>query len=70
MRWSACSQAASASGIKRVMLPARNRKDLEEVPAEAKEKIEFVFLEDVDEAVRVALEPRSETASSERRQTA
>ena len=62
--------AAMRAGIRRVMLPARNRKDLEEVPAEAKEKIEFVFLEDVDEAVRVALEPRSETASSERRQTA
>jgi ATP-dependent Lon protease len=62
--------AAMRAGIRRVMLPARNRKDLEEVPAEAKEKIEFVFLEDVDDAVRVALEPRSETASSERRQTA
>src|SRR5438093_7518206 len=62
--------AAMRAGIRRVMLPARNRKDLEEVRAEAKEKIEFVFLEDVDEAVRVALEPRSETASSERRQTA
>jgi ATP-dependent Lon protease len=62
--------AAMRAGIRRVMLPARNRKDLEEVPAEAKEKIEFVFLEDVDEAVRVALEPRSETASNERRQSA
>jgi ATP-dependent Lon protease len=40
------------------MLPARNRKDLEEVPAEAKEKIEFVFLQDVDEAVRTAMGPR------------
>jgi len=30
--------AAMRAGIHRVMLPARNRKDLEEVPAEAKEK--------------------------------
>jgi ATP-dependent Lon protease len=52
--------AAMRAGIRRVMLPARNRKDLEEVPAEAKEKIEFVFLQDVDEAVRAVLEPRAE----------
>src|SRR6266568_4953402 len=50
--------AAMRAGIRRVMLPARNRKDLEEVPAEAKEKIEFAFLQDVDEAVRAVLEPR------------
>src|SRR6266567_3642186 len=52
--------AAMRAGIRRVMLPARNRKDLEEVPAEAKEKIEFAFLQDVDEAVRAVLEPRRE----------
>ena len=52
--------AAMRAGIRRVMLPARNRKDLEEVPAEAREKIEFVFLQDVDEAVRAVLEARRE----------
>jgi len=49
--------AAMRAGIGRVMLPARNRKDLEEVPAEARQKLEFVFLEDVDDAVRMAIEP-------------
>jgi ATP-dependent Lon protease len=49
--------AAMRAGINRVILPARNRKDLEEVPDEAKKKLEFVFLEDVDDAVRVAIEP-------------
>ena len=60
---------AMRAGIRRVMLPARNRKDLEEVPAEAREKIEFVFLEDVDEAVRVALEarPKAKGASAVKR---
>jgi len=53
--------AAMRAGVRRVMLPARNRKDLEEVPAEAKEKIEFAFLQDVDEAVRAVLEPRRES---------
>jgi len=50
--------AAMRAGVRRVMLPARNRKDLEEVPVEAKEKIEFVFLQNVDEAVRAVLESR------------
>jgi ATP-dependent Lon protease len=58
---------AMRAGIRRVMLPARNRKDLDEVPAEAKEKMEFVFLEDVDEAVRVALEPRPKIVAREPR---
>jgi ATP-dependent Lon protease len=55
--------AAMRAGIRRVLLPERNRKDLEEVPAEAKQKIEFVFLRDVDEAVRAVLEPRAVSKS-------
>jgi ATP-dependent Lon protease len=47
--------AAMRAGLRRVMLPARNRKDLEEVPAEAKQKLEFVWLDEVDDALRVAL---------------
>ena len=53
--------AAMRAGISRVMLPARNRKDLDEVPAEAKQKLEFVFLENVDDAVRMAIEPADAT---------
>ena len=53
--------AAMRAGIRRVLLPERNRKDMEEVPAEAKQKIEFVFLRDVDEAVQTVLEPRKRT---------
>ena len=55
--------AAMRAGISRVMLPARNRKDLDEVPAEAKQKLEFVFLEDVDDAVRVAVGPLENSAN-------
>jgi len=36
-------------------LPARNRRDLEEVPPEAKERLEFVFLDNVDDAIRHAM---------------
>lgn len=48
--------AAMAAGIKKVMLPARNRQDLEEVPQQARQQLEFVFLDDVEEAVRGAIE--------------
>jgi ATP-dependent Lon protease len=55
--------AAMRAGISRVMLPARNRRDLDEVPAEAKQKLEFVFLDDVDGAVRMAIEPSDKAAA-------
>ena len=47
--------AALRAGIKTVMLPKRNEKDLEDVPAEAKKKLEFVFLERVEDAIRTAI---------------
>jgi ATP-dependent Lon protease len=47
--------AALRAGIKTVMLPKRNEKDLEDVPAEARQKLQFVFLEKVEEAVRTAI---------------
>jgi ATP-dependent Lon protease len=58
--------AAAAAGLKRVMLPARNRKDYEDIPEEARRQLEFVWLERVDDAVAAALEPKqtSEPAPS------
>ena len=53
--------AALRAGITTVMLPARNRRDLEDIPAEAREKLEFVWLEHVDDALKVALSKRAET---------
>ncbi|MEK6246134.1 MAG: endopeptidase La, partial [Pseudomonadota bacterium] len=47
--------AALRAGIKTVMVPRRNEKDLEDVPAEAKAKLEFVFLERVEDAVKTAI---------------
>jgi len=49
--------AAARAGIRRVMLPARNRKDYEDIPEEARRQIEFIWLERVDDAVAAALEP-------------
>jgi ATP-dependent Lon protease len=51
--------AAHQAGINRVMLPARNRKDFEDIPEEAREELEFIWLEKVDEAVSSALEPEA-----------
>jgi ATP-dependent Lon protease len=47
--------AALRAGIRTVMLPKRNEKDLEDVPAEAKQKLEFVYLERVEDAIRTAI---------------
>jgi ATP-dependent Lon protease len=47
--------AAHRAGIKRVLLPARNQKDFEEIPESARQALEFVWLETVDDAVRTAL---------------
>jgi ATP-dependent Lon protease len=49
------SLAALRAGIKTVMVPARNAKDLEDIPADAKEKLEFVFLERIEDAIRTAI---------------
>jgi len=49
--------AAHGAGIRRVMLPARNRKDFEDIPEEARRELEFIWLERVEEAVKSALEP-------------
>jgi ATP-dependent Lon protease len=47
--------AALRAGIKTVMLPRRNEKDLEDVPAEARARLEFLFLERVEDAVKAAI---------------
>jgi ATP-dependent Lon protease len=47
--------AAHRAGIRKVLLPARNRKDLEDVPKSVRDEVEFVFCERVDDVVREAL---------------
>jgi ATP-dependent Lon protease len=50
--------AAHSAGIKRVMLPARNRRDYEDIPEVARREMEFIWLERVEDAVSAALEPK------------
>ena len=47
--------AAHRAGIRTVLLPARNRKDLEDVPESVRKELKFVFCERVDDALRAAL---------------
>jgi ATP-dependent Lon protease len=49
--------AAMHAGLQRVMLPARNRRDYEEIPAEARDALEFIWLERVEDALAAALVP-------------
>ena len=51
--------AAHSAGIKRVMLPARNRRDYDDIPEIARREMEFVWLDRVEEAVAAALEPKA-----------
>ena len=47
--------AAAAAGVTRVMLPARNRRDYDDIPEEARSKLKFIWLERVEEAVAAGL---------------
>jgi ATP-dependent Lon protease len=50
------SLAAMRAGITTVIIPKGNEKDLVDIPEEAKEKIQFVPVETVDEVLKTALE--------------
>jgi ATP-dependent Lon protease len=52
--------AAKRAGIASVLLPALNKRDLEEIPPSALEGIHFEFLNTVDEAMEHALEPEAD----------
>ena len=47
--------AALRAGITTVMLPARNKRDLEDIPADARERLKIVWIENVDQAMATAL---------------
>ena len=50
--------AAQRAGLRAVLLPARNEKDLRDVPEATRATLEFVFLETVDDAIQAALGQR------------
>ena len=54
--------AAARAGLTTVILPARNRKDYEEVPEAARNELRFLWAERVEDVIEAALEPATEPA--------
>ncbi len=55
------SLAAMRAGISTVIIPKLNEKDLYDVPEEAKQKLKFIPVENVDEVLNAALEKDGQT---------
>jgi len=49
--------AAHRAGIKTVILPKDNEKDVQEIPSHVRRKLRFVFVEHMDEVLAEALQP-------------
>ncbi len=47
--------AANRAGVKKILLPAENKKNLDEIPDKIKKKIEFVFVKEMEEVLKHAL---------------
>lgn len=58
------SLAAMRAGISTVIIPRLNEKDLVDVPEEAKEKLRFVPVENVDQVLDIALEKKPEATKA------
>jgi len=66
--------SAHRAGIKEIIMPAENEKDMERVPKEVKEELKFFFVGHMDEVIELALMPektvkRARGASSKVRQS-
>ena len=48
--------AAKRAGIKQVAIPARNRKDMPDIPDEVKQTLQFHFVENIDQLLEIALD--------------
>jgi ATP-dependent Lon protease len=53
--------AAHRAGLKHVLLPERNRYDLEEIPQHVRESLQFYFVREMEEVLQIALQPRELT---------
>jgi ATP-dependent Lon protease len=56
--------AAARAGIRTVILPARNRRDYEEIPESARERLHFVWAERIEEVLAAALETGARRAAA------
>jgi len=51
------SLGAYRAGIKTIILPEANKKDIDEIPEELKKKLTYKFVKTIDEAIKLILEP-------------
>jgi ATP-dependent Lon protease len=51
--------AAFRAGLKRVIIPARNKQDLDEVPEDVRENIDFVFVKTIDQLLNTVFGGRT-----------
>jgi ATP-dependent Lon protease len=49
--------AAHRAGIRRVILPEQNRRDIDDVPADVRSELEVIFAADMSEVLEAALQP-------------
>jgi ATP-dependent Lon protease len=57
------SLAAQRAGIKQVLVPDRNQGDVEEIPERERAGLDFVYVDDIKDALDVALEPNGKRPS-------
>ena len=50
--------AAATAGVRRVLLPARNRADERDIPEETRQTLELIWLERIEDAIEAGLDPR------------
>ncbi len=59
--------AAKRAGIKQVIVPKRNEKDMPDLPEEVRKTLKFHFVENVDQALKVALLPAKKVAGARKK---
>lgn len=60
------SLAAKRMGIKKVIIPKRNKKDIEDIPKYVRKDIDFIFVDTMDDVLRVTLKKKIGVASKTR----
>ena len=55
--------AAHRAGIRRILLPKANEKDLKDIPEAVRNEIEFLFPESIEEVLTLALQKESRTSN-------
>jgi ATP-dependent Lon protease len=59
--------AAHRAGLKEVILPKRNERDLDEIPEDVRREMRFVLVENIDEALRAGLSTGAEKENREQK---